>query len=82
MESIEKRAVRCLRLLLEGKVSWDHVIEEFGTQETGVVREAVELVEDISANRDRYSKAKEIEPALKNRIEFLIEKLERKDQRE
>ena len=78
MDNIEESAVRCLRLLLDGRVSWDHVIEEFGAREGVELEEVVNLMEEASRNRDRYAKAKEIEPALKRRIEDLIGKLERK----
>lgn len=79
MENLEESAVRCLKLLLDGKVSWDHVIEEFGAREGVILDEVVELMEEASVSRDRYAKAKEIEPALKKRIEELIGKLEGKE---
>lgn len=78
MDNMEERAVRCLKLLMDGKVSWDHVIEEFGTGEGIEMEEVVELMEEASRDRDRYAKAKEIEPALKRRIEQMIGKLEGK----
>ncbi|MFC1657212.1 hypothetical protein ACFL2P_01385 [Candidatus Moduliflexota bacterium] len=78
MDNIEESAVRCLKMLLDGRVSWDHVIEEFGTREGVELEEVVKLMEEASRNRDRYAKAKEIEPELKRRIEDLIGRLEGK----
>jgi len=79
MENVEESAVRCLKLLLDGKVSWDHVIEEFRAREGVELEEVVQLMEDASRNHDRYAKAMEIEPALKKRIEELVARLEGKD---
>jgi hypothetical protein len=57
MKNIEKEIANCLRQLLEGKVSWDHLIEEFRRHKDIDIAEVVELIDRISQKRDRYSKA-------------------------
>lgn len=76
MENIEKRLARCLRMLLAGKVTWDHLIEEFKGQKENKIVEAVELLVKATENTDRYSKAKITDKALKRKIDRIIEKLE------
>jgi hypothetical protein len=77
MENIKKEIANCLRQMLEGKVSWDHLIEEFRRHKDIDIAEVVELVDRISQKRDRYSKAIDIDEEEKKKIEVIIKKLEK-----
>jgi len=76
MEGLKKDIATCLRQLLEGKVSWDHFIEEFQRHKDIDIAEVIELVESMSQKYDKYSKPKEINEEEMKKIERIINKLE------
>ena len=77
MEELNKAIASCLRQVLEGRVSWDHLIEEFKKHKDMDIVEVVELMEDMSRKFDRYSKVKDLDEEERKKIEALIDKLER-----
>ena len=76
MSKTKKDIADCLRRVIEGKVSWDHLIEEFKRHKDMDIVEVVELIEEISGKYDRYSIPKEIDEEEKKKMEAIIIKLE------
>ena len=76
MDKIKKDIASCLRRVIEGKVSWDHLIEEYRRHKDMDIVEIVGLIEEISSKYDRYSIPKEIDEEEKKKLESIINRLE------
>ena len=77
MEDMKMQIAHCLRQLLQGKVSRDHLIEEFERHEDPDIAEAVELVKSVLQKHDRYSKTIEMEDEEKRKLEAIVNRLEK-----
>jgi hypothetical protein len=51
-----RKVADCVRLLLAGKVSCDHVLEEFGSTGDDKVQEILTLIEETAGREGRYRK--------------------------
>jgi hypothetical protein len=75
-KALRKKVVECVKLLLSGVISCDHLIEEFGDSEDPEVREIIRAVEEETQNIGRYSKIEKQDKEFKTRMEALIARLE------
>jgi hypothetical protein len=73
---IRKKAAECIRQLLAGRVSPDHVIEEFGRTGDAALSEAVRLIEEEAAGFDRYAKLEGPDIEFRKRMEKMAERLD------
>ena len=65
-----------MRLLVDGKVSWDHFMEEFQRHKDLDIVEVMELVESMSRKHGKYSNPKNMNEEDKKMMETIINKLE------
>ena len=75
-QEIRKRVAECIRQFLSGHVSCDHLIYEFKHSDDEDVREIIRLVEEATADIDKYERADRRESHFKESMEALIRKLE------
>lgn len=73
---IRKQAANCIRLFLSGKVSWDHLIEEFKSSEDSDTRDVIKLIEEATAGINKYERLDGSQSNLKESMEKLIKRLE------
>ena len=70
------RFADCLRRFLSGKVTCDHVIEEFGSSGDDQIREIMDLVREETKGLDRYKKFEHLKSEFGGRMEEIIARLE------
>ena len=75
-KEVRKQVAECIRQFLSGRISCDHLIEEFKNSEDGHGREIVRLIERETAGIDRYERLDRREAGFKESLERLIRKLE------
>ncbi len=73
-----EKAARCLSLVLEGKVSLDHFLQEYAGAQDQQVRAVLEEVQSLGERTDRYASPPSLDEKGRGRLEQLIAAL-RKD---
>ena len=73
---LRRQVAGCIRQLLSGNVSCDHLIEEFRHSEDEEIRGIISLIEKETESIDRYERMEVKEPAFRESMERLIKKLE------
>ena len=74
--AVRKNAAECIRQFLAGRVSCDHLIDEFGRTGDEVLNDAVRLIEEETVGFDRYAKLEGLDGEFRERMEKLVERLE------
>lgn len=73
--SAREKAAQCAAMLLEGKVSADHFIEEYGASDDPDVKRLVALIERHAVGTDRFAAAVPIDEVFRKDLERAIEKI-------
>ena len=74
--AVRRKAAECIRQFLAGRVSCDHVLDEFSGTDDAVLGEVVRLIEKETAGLDRYAKLEGAGAGLRERIGKLAERLD------
>ena len=74
--AVRKKAAECIRQFLAGRVSCDHVIDEYGRTGDALLSEVVRLIEEEAAGFDRYAKLEGLHSEFRERVEKLAERLD------
>jgi len=74
--AVRKKVAECLRMVLAGKVSCDHLIEEFVVIDDPEVRAVVAAIEKEAHEGGRYTKLADRKQEFTREINRLLHRLE------